>query len=216
MLVPSRACACFLLLIGCSAPAAGGATSGAPWDGDSPPNSIDDLFANEKVTQALAEYADQRKATNTEACVFGHFTGWEQPTSAVGTWTTTQCFEINSNDGVGVGDACSGKVSYANQTADNRIEQVNTGGVSMGEGAGFILGAVSGPIHWLEIAQWNHATGAGCAQNVVNFLEFDQNTDPSLNMGRWVSCVFTVVLDSAGCVADPWWKESEGYETFAP
>ena len=61
-------------------------------------------------------------------------------------------------------------------------------------------------------AQWNQAMGLGCTQNVINLLEFNKNvataTDP------WVMCLFTVVLNSSGCPADPWWKESEGYASF--
>ncbi len=89
------------------------------------------------------------------------------PANLVGTWSAQDCSEVATSDSIPDGTPCAVTINWTSE-GDGRITQQNVGAVTHGSGdVSFIVGFGTDQA---ALVQDNHASGAGCDQDVVNLM----------------------------------------------
>ena len=116
-----------------------------------------------------------------------------------GTWTFAPCIVQATSDMIPYGAECAASVTFTDQ-GGGRVTQKNVSQTTMGSGdVNLIYGNVGGTSidPFTAIVNTNHATGAGCTQEVVNLWSLKKFED------RFYGWVFSAILESS-CPAAKW------------
>jgi hypothetical protein len=125
---------------------------------------------------------------------------WNTGPNIEGTWASGVCLETTS-DTFPASTTCQFNITWAERSG-GQIHQTNAGVISQGSGdVADIVGSKDGLGDF--VVQENHATGAGCEQDVVNLINVGPATFQGAQPGQFAMGVISIIRSST-CTSAKW------------